>query len=112
MVSPTLSSRMRVFAERISRAMLHDASIYGEETSSFKPERFLTADGRINPDVKDPDAAFGFARRACPGKHLANESLFITIASTLAIFEITKTVDEKAGGVFEPAGTYTQGLLR
>lgn len=29
---------------------------------AFKPERFLI-DGKPNPAVKDPDAAFGFGRR-------------------------------------------------
>jgi hypothetical protein len=38
--------------------MLHAESVYGPDTSAFKPERFLDT-----PGTKDPDAAFGFGRR-------------------------------------------------
>lgn len=31
---------------------------------------------------------FGFGRRICPGKLLAEQSIFLTIAKTLAVFEI------------------------
>ncbi|KAJ7065515.1 cytochrome P450, partial [Mycena amicta] len=43
-------------------ALLHDNDIYPDH-ESFNPERFLR-DGKLNPDVRDPDmAAFGFGRR-------------------------------------------------
>ena len=41
--------------------MLRDEEVY-PEPAEFKPERFMTADGKLNPDVQDPaDAVFGFA---------------------------------------------------
>ncbi|KAJ8079599.1 hypothetical protein PM082_011186 [Marasmius tenuissimus] len=44
-------------------AMLHDESVY-PDPFSFKPERFLTPDGKLNPDVQDPGRAFfGFGKR-------------------------------------------------
>jgi hypothetical protein len=40
------------------RGILHTETLYGPDTMAFKPERFLDA-----PEMKDPDAAFGFGRR-------------------------------------------------
>lgn len=48
----------------IDRAMLHDEKAY-PNPHSFNPERFLTKDGQLDPDVKPPEsAAFGFGRRS------------------------------------------------
>ncbi|KAG6878839.1 hypothetical protein C0992_007282 [Termitomyces sp. T32_za158] len=45
-----------------NRAMLHDEDVY-PNPFDFNPDRFMK-DGKLNPDVKDPDhAAFGFGRR-------------------------------------------------
>lgn len=32
--------------------------------------------------------AFGFGRRICPGRLLAEQSIFLTLAKTLAVFDI------------------------
>ncbi|KAJ7618778.1 cytochrome P450 [Roridomyces roridus] len=82
-----------------SVAILHDEKVY-PDPFTFKPERFLL-EAKPNPSVPDPQAAFGFGRRVCPGKHLASSTLWITIASVLAVFEITKKVGED-GAVIEP----------
>ncbi|KAJ4490243.1 cytochrome P450 [Lentinula aciculospora] len=91
-------------------AMLHDAKTYGEDVSSFRPERFLTKEGALDPNIKNPDVAFGFGRRICPARNLASSELFIFIASTLATFEITSVQDTNAKAAVEPK--YTSGLLR
>lgn len=41
--------------------MTHDENIY-REPDTFKPERFLTADGKLKAD-DDMSIAFGFGRR-------------------------------------------------
>ncbi|KAJ7626268.1 cytochrome P450 [Mycena polygramma] len=51
----------------------------------FIPERFLSDIGCPSP----ASWAFGFGRRICPGKHLAENSVFIIIASILASFDIS-----------------------
>ncbi|KAJ7618782.1 cytochrome P450 [Roridomyces roridus] len=89
-------------------AILHDEKMY-PEPYTFKPERFLL-DGKPNPSVKDPDAAFGFGRRICPGQHLASASLWITIASVLAVFEIGKKVGED-GKIVEPSYEWEDGVV-
>ena len=49
-------------------AVLRDESIFGPDTDKFIPERFMKAEGEVGPDISDVDVAFGFGRRACPGK--------------------------------------------
>jgi cytochrome P450 len=99
-------------------AILHDPSIY-PAPGTFNPERYLLAvaaapqghhadalkdlaaqpgfvDGQSRwaprPNAPDPHtAAFGFGRRICPGIHLADQALFLSIASVLASFEILPT---------------------
>jgi cytochrome P450 len=88
-----------------SWAILRDPEIYGPDADEFKPERFLNADGTLNPNVMHPDAAFGFGRRICPGKTLAQHSLFMNISAILWAFTI-ETIPGK-----EPSGKYSTGLL-
>ncbi|KAF8189525.1 cytochrome P450 [Mycena galopus ATCC 62051] len=90
-------------------AILHDEAVY-PDPYAFKPERFLGDDGLINPDVLDPQAAFGYGRRLCPGRHMANTSLWITIASVLATFDITKALDEN-GREIELSYEFDSGFI-
>ncbi|KAI0745837.1 cytochrome P450 [Earliella scabrosa] len=69
-------------------AMMHDPKTF-PNPETFEPERYLK-DGMINPDAPDPEAVvFGYGRRICLGRHLADASLFINIASILHVFNIT-----------------------
>jgi hypothetical protein len=54
-VPPLSASRL---IKELLRGMLHAETIYGPDTMAFKPERFLDA-----PEMKGPNAAFGFGRR-------------------------------------------------
>lgn len=89
-------------------AILHDKEEY-MEPSVFRPERFLK-DGKLDSDVHEPLAAFGFGRRVCPGKHIAKSTLWITVASILTIFKISKAIDAD-GNVIEPSQEYTSALI-
>ncbi|KAF8626927.1 hypothetical protein AX17_006428 [Amanita inopinata Kibby_2008] len=90
-------------------AMLHREDLYPEPLE-FKPERFMK-DGRIDKSVKDPfHAVWGFGRRICPGRSLAFSSLWITIASLIAAFDISKAVDT-SGNVIEPEQEFIPGLV-
>jgi len=92
-----------------SWAILHDEATYGPHTDQFIPERWLTENGKINSEMRDSSPAFGFGRRICPGRDMAQWSIWICAASILATFNISKSADEK-GVSIEPSGEYTSGL--
>ncbi|KAG7094933.1 hypothetical protein E1B28_005736 [Marasmius oreades] len=87
-----------------SWAILHDPAVYGSDVDEFNPERFLTQDGKLNPQVPDPQVAFGYGRRVCPARHLALSALFLNIATVLSAFEISQAE-------VLPSGEFTSGLL-
>ncbi|KAF7985938.1 hypothetical protein HWV62_43870 [Athelia sp. TMB] len=91
-------------------AALHDESVYPDATS-FNPDRYLTKKGKLDPSVRDPEAAFGYGRRICPGRHMARESIWLTAGSILACFNIEKSIDIH-GNVVEPSGKYVSVLIR
>ncbi|KAH9476887.1 Cytochrome P450 monooxygenase 98 [Psilocybe cubensis] len=91
-------------------AMLHDESVY-PNPSDFNPDRFML-DGKVNPAVRDPShACWGFGRRICPGRYMAFSSVWIAIASLVAVFDISNAVDDE-GNVIEPTHEYTPNLIR
>ncbi|KAH9477965.1 Cytochrome P450 monooxygenase 208 [Psilocybe cubensis] len=68
-------------------------------------ERFINPDGTLNDD--DRIMAYGFGRRICVGKHLASATLWLTFASILAVFDLTKARD-KSGNIIEVNGEYNE----
>ncbi len=68
------------------RQMTHDPEVYSDPMA-FRPERFIPVAER--PAETDPSkVVFGFGRRACPGRILGENALFVYIAQTLAVFNI------------------------
>jgi len=63
---------------------LHDPEVY-PNPMAFDPTRFIGE----NPQPDPRDVVFGFGRRACPGRYLAEETMFLTITTTLSVFDIT-----------------------
>ena len=79
---------------------------------AFKPEHFLTPDGQLDPAMHDAEqAAFGFGRRICPGRHLSADSVWIAVASILATFNLTNALDDQ-GNVIKPSGEFNAGFIR
>lgn len=63
--------------------MSHDAEEYPSPLT-FDPERYLSSSPQRDPRT----LAFGFGRRRCPGSVLADCSVFLACAMTLASFNI------------------------
>ncbi|KAI9443308.1 cytochrome P450 [Lactarius indigo] len=74
-----------------------DPDIYGEDAGHFNPARHLDAKGEVAPgppDTKEEShVTYGFGRRLCVGRHVANNSLFIDIAILLWTLKIERKKD-------------------
>ncbi|CCM06173.1 uncharacterized protein FIBRA_08415 [Fibroporia radiculosa] len=69
-----------------SWAILHDPDLY-PDPFDVVPERYLMKqDGERNPDPRA--FAFGYGRRVCPGQIIADDTLFLFVASILATFDV------------------------
>ena len=76
----------------------HDRSVFGDDADEFKPERHLGDNDELLPGPKETNqeghVSFGFGRRVCVGRNLANDSLFIHTARILWATSIKCTRDE------------------
>lgn len=90
-------------------AMMHDENVY-PNPDKFDPDRFIEGTGKT-PQRDPREIAFGFGRRVCPGQHIAESSMWIQMATTLATLDISKATDEK-GRPIEPEIGFTTGVVR
>jgi cytochrome P450 len=76
----------------------HDPAYYGDDAASFNPERFLDERGQLIPGPAetrdDGHSTYGFGRRACVGKHAANDALFMSMATVLWAMRLERPRDE------------------
>ncbi|KIL66933.1 hypothetical protein M378DRAFT_355739 [Amanita muscaria Koide BX008] len=91
-------------------AISRDEIVY-PDPEAFRPERFFKNDGTLKDD--NVMYLFGFGRRICPGRHLADSVIWLTIASVLATFNISKAKDADGNLVEIDAGTdaFTDSIL-
>ncbi|KAJ5670969.1 hypothetical protein N7507_000096 [Penicillium longicatenatum] len=84
--------------------MMHDPALY-HDPLAFKPERFLEIEG-LEPETDPHGFIFGFGRRVCPGRILADNTVWLSIAKSLAVFKISKPVENgvevDVKAVFQP----------
>src|SRR5260221_13116337 len=86
------------------RAIGHDEKVY-PDPSKFDPSRHLGD----NPQLDPFKFTFGMGRRACPGAHLTEMTLFLNVATLLAVFNLSKCIDEN-GKEIEPKIEWVNGI--
>jgi len=79
-----------IFLLILDRFFNHDPEVHPNPLE-FSPDRFLTQDGH-EPEPDPREISFGFGRRICPGKWIADTAIFVTMAQTLAAYNVTKAV--------------------
>ncbi|KAF9552265.1 cytochrome P450 [Agrocybe pediades] len=77
-----------------THAMMRDEDVY-REPDKFDP-------GRYDRGEPYPVSQFGFGRRICPGRHLADASVFIAIASILAVYRVEPITDNAGKPILPP----------
>ncbi|CAZ82488.1 unnamed protein product [Tuber melanosporum] len=92
---------------------IHHNEKYFKDSHDFIPERYLGSGkiDRMEPyPHRDGHSAFGWGRRICPGKQLAENSLFITITRVLWAFNISKATDKHGQEITPNIFAYTDGF--
>ncbi|KAF7343357.1 Cytochrome P450 [Mycena venus] len=83
----------------------HDEKVFSDPFA-FRPERFLDKQSSL----PDPSSiAFGWGRRICPGRFLAENSLWLHVATMLACFDINQALGKNGKPVIPPR-EYTSGM--
>lgn len=78
--------------------MNRDPKLSGPDAHEFNPTRYLDdVSGKLKPALPDTldqgQLTYGFGCRVCPGRHVANSSLFIIVVTTLWAMKIEKARD-------------------
>jgi len=91
-----------------TRAMTLDENIY-TDPFRFNPARYLPKPIGLGEPHSTGIGPFGFGRRICPGRHLANDSLWMAMATILATLTISKATD-KDGKEITPELSFISGV--
>ncbi|OSX58667.1 hypothetical protein POSPLADRAFT_1153045 [Postia placenta MAD-698-R-SB12] len=90
-------------------SMGHHTDIYSDPEKFF-PERFEEMDTQT-ANQKDPRKfIFGFGKRICPGRYLADETVWLAIANILATMNIQKCRDP-SGQEITPIPSFKTGIV-
>ncbi|KAF5372074.1 hypothetical protein D9758_005051 [Tetrapyrgos nigripes] len=82
----------------------HDPDVYGPDAEEFRPERHLDENGQLKDGLlglSEGHSTYGFGQRICVGRHVANNSLFIIIATILWTMRL-EGVKDSDGNVVLP----------
>ena len=65
------------------RVINFDPTVFGGDSAQFNPARFLDEKGQIKDGHEEGHASFGYGRRICPGRYVAEGTLAIDFATLL-----------------------------
>ncbi|KAH8824059.1 cytochrome P450 [Flagelloscypha sp. PMI_526] len=96
--------------------MNRDPTVYGDDADSFNPSRFIdSATGQLRPSLPlthdESHVAYGFGRRICVGRAVANQGLFINAASLLWAFKFEDPSRISTSPAFGPNDYVDNSLL-
>jgi cytochrome P450 len=85
-------------------SVLHETTTWGEDAMSFRPERFIDDNGKL--EIPEEFTPFGIGRRACLGEALAKMELFLFLSSMIQKFKFLPPDPNKP-----PAVDYVMGVV-
>ncbi|KAK5996404.1 Cytochrome P450 monooxygenase CLM2 [Cladobotryum mycophilum] len=85
--------------------LTHDPEIY-QDPNSFAPERYMEPRNEADPRKW----VYGYGRRVCPGRHLAEDMFFLSMVNILSVYNIGKAVDQQ-GKEITPEINVTPGIV-
>ncbi|TFY59173.1 hypothetical protein EVG20_g7888 [Dentipellis fragilis] len=88
-------------------SICHDHMVF-TDPANFMPERFLETK---DPRITNFELPYGFGRRICPGRHVANQSLFIVISRMLWSFNFALHTDASGKEILPDPDAFTSGLI-
>ncbi|KAI0077633.1 cytochrome P450 [Panus rudis PR-1116 ss-1] len=89
-------------------AILRDPAVF-PDPERFDPMRYIDIDGKKRAEIVD--VVFGWGRRVCPGKELAQASIFISVAILLSTITISLPLT-KEGQEYTPDVKWTTVHVR
>ncbi|KAG7094942.1 hypothetical protein E1B28_005744 [Marasmius oreades] len=97
-------------------AMNLDENVWGHDAEEFRPERHLNEDGKLKqalPDThEESHVTYGYGRRICVGRNVANNSLRINTACVLWSFNLRPSTDDKGNFMLpDPHAYLDEGLV-
>ncbi|KAL0566381.1 hypothetical protein V5O48_015634 [Marasmius crinis-equi] len=97
-------------------ALNHDPDVWGPDPDVFRPERHLDKETdqlkKPLPDTHgDSHVTFGFGRRVCVGKHVANNSLLIGAVCLLWAMSFSPNDDESGKPILPDTFAWIDGSL-
>ncbi|KAL4245440.1 cytochrome P450 family protein [Abortiporus biennis] len=83
---------------------------YYPEPDKFNPDRFFNLDKDTRESIDPNEFVFGFGRRTCPGRDLADSSIFLACANLIATMDISKAKDRDGNSIM-PSLDFTPGFV-
>ncbi|EJD39017.1 cytochrome P450 [Auricularia subglabra TFB-10046 SS5] len=89
-------------------SILHDPAKY-PEPAMFRPERHLSHEGKCNPDPYN--YVFGFGPRQCPGRNLADTTLYLLASAILATCNVSDAINGRNEILMPENVEYSSGII-